>query len=64
MKKYPCTPKCPRRKPGCHGKCKEYLDAKAENDKISEARRREREENDYHIKSAVKNRYKSIKEKM
>lgn len=64
MKKYPCAPDCPRRKPGCHGTCKEYLDVKAENDRISEVRRREREENDYYIKVALRNRYKKIKEKM
>lgn len=64
MKKYPCTPDCPRRKPGCHGTCKEYLDVKAENDMIIEARRRQNEENDYHIKAALKIRYKTIKEKM
>lgn len=64
MKKYPCTPDCTRRTLGCHGRCKEYLDVKAENDKIKEARRRELDEDDYHMQAAVKNKYKGIKDKM
>lgn len=30
---YPCTKDCPDRSWDCHGKCKRYLDARAENDK-------------------------------
>ena len=61
---YPCTPDCPRRKPGCHGRCKEFLDAKAKDEKISEARRREYAEAEYHMQAAAKNKYKTIKDRM
>lgn len=64
MTKFPCTPDCQKRAPGCHSKCQAYLDAKTESDRVRAARRRESEDNDYHIKAALKNRYKGIKEKM
>lgn len=61
---YPCTPDCERRKPGCHDRCKEYLDAKAGDEKIREARIREYAEAEYHMQSAAKNKYKGIKDRM
>lgn len=64
MRKYPCTPDCEKRNPGCHDRCKEYLDAKAENDRINQERKRQRAEQEYHMKTALDNRYKGIKKKM
>lgn len=61
---YPCTPDCERRKPGCHDRCKEFLDAKADDEKISEARRRAYDDDAYHKNAVIKNRIKTIKKKM
>ena len=41
MNKPPCKPNglpCPRREPGCHGRCKEYIKYTEERKKISDAR--------------------------
>ena len=45
---YPCTKDCPERSWDCHGKCKRYLDAKAENDKKrQEVKHRAKAQDDY-----------------
>jgi hypothetical protein len=29
MRSFTCAPDCPRREPGCHGKCEKYIQEKA-----------------------------------
>lgn len=45
---FECCHQCkpPKRYPGCHAKCPEYLKAKEEWDKVREAARKEREDNE------------------
>ena len=52
---FPCTPDCVDRKPGCHGKCKRYLEARARRDAQNAARFAKHERESYTI-DAVKNR--------
>lgn len=63
---YKCCKDCmpPKRYPGCHGHCEEYLGEKKELDKIRERLARERKYNqDYYESSMAKVRYFQKKKK-
>lgn len=47
--------KCEKRYPGCHGKCKEYLDSRAELDAINSLKHYERDADSYVIEHVYKN---------
>ena len=48
---FECCHQCkpPKRYSGCHAKCKEYLKAKEAWDKVREAARKEREDNETYL---------------
>jgi hypothetical protein len=46
---------CEKRHPGCHGKCKDYLDNRAELDAINSLKRYERDTDSYVIEHVYKN---------
>lgn len=52
---FPCR-NCvaPKRHPGCHSTCEEYITAKAENERLNDIRRRHQQEKAAQYESALK----------
>ena len=53
---FDCPPKCEGRRPGCHDRCKRYLEKRALQDKINAENRRKRGIDSYQIDSVMKAR--------